>query len=128
MMTSRRNDYTPLNPVQVEQKLREVVRRLEAETEEYEAAAMAAAQAEADWKLHEARTVVQRDGGSVAEAERTARVTAADTYRQYKITDALERAAKERLRATEGVLSALQTVSGSLKVQYGAINSAGHGA
>lgn len=126
-MTSTNDDgYRPLSPMQVEQKLRDAVHALEEATDAFSMACDEAADAEAAWKLAEARMVVTKDG-PVSAAERAAKVSHEGLYRAYKGSAAVRDSAHERVRSSRAVLSAVQTAAGSFRDQLQAANQAGWG-
>ena len=120
--------YKPLTAVQVEEKLRQAVRDLEAATDAYSAACDQAAEAEYQWKLAEAKTIVLNTGRPVSASERHAKVDHEDYYHFYKVAGGSRDAAHERVRSARAVLSAVQTAAGSFRDQFQAANQAGWGA
>lgn len=126
-VTEINDGYKPLTAVQVEEKLRQAVRDLETATDAYSAACDQAAEAEYQWKLAEAKTVVLKEG-PVSALERRAKVDHEDYYHFYKVSAGVRDAALERVRSARAVLSAVQTAAGSFRDQFGAANQAGWGA
>ena len=117
------SDYKPLTASQGSRKLREAVHHLEDVTEVFSQACDAAADAEASWKITEAKHHVRGDG-PVSKLEREAKAKYEDLYRAYKMSAAVRESAHERVRSARTAVSALQTAAGSFKDQYQAANQA----
>lgn len=130
----------PVSQVEVEAELLDRGEHLEALTtggvsplfpddppfEGYDDLCEAAAEAEADWKIQEASSIVSlankpREEGTRAEPEylRKARVLALhhEKYRHYKRTGAERDARKEALTTTRDRMDALRTVAANQRTQ-----------
>lgn len=90
----------------------------------YDQVCSMAAEAEADWKIAQARGMIaqanRRDGGR-AEAKHTqeARVLAVneDLFRAYKVTAAVKDSSKEALVTSRARIDALRTIAANVRAQ-----------
>lgn len=91
----------------------------------YDALCSTAAEAEADWKIEEAKALVQMasrtEAGTRGEAEylRRARVLSihAEKFRRYKVAGAVKESAKEALVTSRTRTDALRTISANVRAQ-----------
>ena len=105
----------PLTPHQVESKLRAVVNMMEAKAEEYERLSLIAAEAEHAYRLAKAQALVEQDGGTVAERESRALLQVDRERLTAKVSGAERDACKERLRGLHSEVTALVTLSKSVR-------------
>jgi hypothetical protein len=106
---------------EVEQAIHDLSQELESTTYAYAELSDAAAEAEADYKLRQARvTVALADSNTKMTAqERQARaeLTAAEELRRWKLAEARRQACKEALLTLRARLDAMRSLSANLRHQ-----------
>jgi hypothetical protein len=115
------NHHRPRSPLEVEEELNRLAEALEAATEQYRNDALAAAEAEADYKLAYSRCLVglANSGRKITAGEREARaiVSAGPEFRLWKIKEASRTATGEALRTYRTRIEALRTEAASRRFQ-----------
>lgn len=113
--------WRPRSPLEVEEELQRLGDALDAATNDYSAAAREAGQAEADYRLAEARAFVglANSGRKFTEKEKQHRalIAADEEYRVWKIKDALRASTAEQLRTLRTRIEALRTEAASRRYQ-----------
>jgi len=111
----------PLSQVEVEERIQEVIQRMEDETEEYDDIAREAAEAEADYRLESgrARLAVIQHGEKMTVGERDARVDVmtAESHKNHLIRQAARNAKREHLQTLRAHLDSLRTLNASIRNQ-----------
>jgi len=120
-MTDTRH-LRPLAAVEVEERIQQVMEAMESATEDYDALAQSAAEAEADYKRDYARAVlavITHGEGKMTVLEREARVTlhAADALRHHLICQAARNASREHLLTMRSHMEALRTLASNIRAQ-----------
>jgi hypothetical protein len=119
-MTDTRH-LRPLAAVEVEERIQQVMEAMESATEDYDALAQSAAEAEADYKRDYARAVlaVIQHGEKMTVLEREARVTlhSADAMRHHLIAQAARNSTREHLLTLRSHMEALRTLASNIRAQ-----------
>lgn len=114
-------EFRPRSPLEVEEELDRLAVALENATEQYRIDALAAAEAEADYKLNHANMTIGLANSSrkMTAAEREARVLSACSveYRIWRIKEASRAATSEVLRTYRTRIEALRTEAASRRFQ-----------
>lgn len=107
------SDYQPLSPLQAEQRMRELSRRLLEIVEERRKLAEELAGAIADYHqaFHKAHieSLVDHPKRKVAEHQSYAELIAADAYRSKTVLEKMDRSLADEAHSVRQILSALQT-------------------
>lgn len=111
----------PLSLVEIEDRIRDVIERMEKATEEYDDISRIAADAEADYRYQAGLTLlaVIAHGEKMTVSEREARVavSTADFYKQHLTTLAARNSAREHLQTLRAHLDSLRTLNASVRGQ-----------
>ena len=111
----------PLSQVEVEERIQAVIEAMESTTEDFDAIAKEAAEAEADYKRQHAMGVlaVINHGEKMTAAQRDARIDlhCADVHKRYLVTQAARNSCREHLLTLRAHLDALRTLNASVRNQ-----------
>jgi hypothetical protein len=111
----------PLSQVEVEDRIQDVIERMERDTEEYDDIAKAAAEAEADYRLESgrARLAIIQHGEKMTVGERDARVDVMthEAHKNYLIRAAARNSKREHLLTLRAHLDSLRTLNASIRNQ-----------
>ncbi len=114
-------NWRPRSPLEVEEELQRLSDALDAATNAYATASREAGEAEADYRLAEARSFVglANSGRKMTEKEKQHRalIAADEEYRMWKIKDALRASNAEHLRTLRTRIEALRTEAASRRFQ-----------
>lgn len=106
----------PISQVEVEEEILRLVSFLEQETEQFEKLAQQAATAEAAYKSEWSKRYLISDG-AVREREAKADVAVADMMYEYKISEGLMKAKREKLLSLRSSIDALRTLNANVRAQ-----------
>lgn len=109
----------PLYQVDVEQRLDLLNEQLNEEVERFVVLCVERAEAEAEYKRRYHRAILQATEGTVAQKEAVAFGRCADTFREWKITEALERATQQKLIALRTQIESARTISANVRASGG---------
>lgn len=105
-----------LTQVDIEDRLVRYMDALEAATEEFQALAVASAEAEADAKSVWAQSYLGMSG-PVRQREAMADLEADEAERLYKVAEARMKASREHLLSLRTAIDALRTLNANVRVQ-----------
>lgn len=109
--------YEPLTQVQVEMKLREIVKMQEAKSDDYDRLCLIAAEADHAYRLAKAQELLKADGGTVAERDAKALIAIQVERLEAKAACAERDACQERLRTLRSEATALVTLLAAVRDQ-----------
>ena len=113
----------PLNPVQIEQALRETNKRIYKGVEIVSKTYAAFLEAEAEFKTSYARAYLAAEG-SIKDKDAQAEIATREQRDARDVAEVAYKRAKDTLRAVESEQSALQTISAGIRQAYA---GSGHG-
>ena len=105
----------PMYQVDVEQRLDLLSQQLEEETERFAAQTVERAEAEYSYKRAYHKAVLTSTEGTVAMKEARAFTKSSQEYREYKITEALEKATQQKLMAIRSQIDSARTISANIR-------------
>ena len=105
----------PIYQVDVESRLDLLGQQLEEEVERFAVLAVERAEAEAAYKKAYHRAVLQSTEGTVAQKEARAFGKSAQEYREWKITEAMEKATQQKLMALRTQIDSARTISANIR-------------
>jgi hypothetical protein len=108
----------PISQVDIENEMLRLVDMLEEETEAFEKLAEDAAKKEAIYKANWAKEYLSAKG-SIKEREAWADYKLADEQYNYKISEALVRAKREKLLSLRTSIDAMRTLNANVRAQVG---------
>ncbi len=108
----------PISQVDIENEMLRLVDMLEEETEAFEKLAEDAAKKEAIYKANWAKEYLSAKG-SIKEREAWADYKLADEQYDYKISEALVRAKREKLLSLRTSIDAMRTLNANVRAQVG---------
>lgn len=100
-----------LTPAALEDELRRVAKKLEAQTDDLAPLLQSAAEAEVAYKLAYARALLGAEGKTVGDREAEATILTERQYTDRKIKEAVADACRESVRSLRDQLSAVQSVN-----------------
>ena len=103
----------PLYQVDVERRLDLLNEQLNVEVERFVVLCVERAEAEAEYKRRYHRAILKATEGTVAFGR------CADTFREWKITEALERATQQKLIALRTQIESARTISANVRASGG---------
>ena len=106
----------PLTQAEIESEMMRLVGLLEEETETFEALAQQFAENEAEFKATWAKHYLQGEG-SIRHREAGADYATSEVLYQYKISEALVKAKRERLLSLRISIDALRTLNANVRAQ-----------
>ena len=106
----------PISQVEIEQRLLHFLDELESETEAFESLAEDNAKKEARYKSAWAKEYLSAKG-SIKERESWADYKMADEQFEYKISEALLKAKREKLLSLRSSIDALRTLNANVRAQ-----------
>lgn len=106
----------PISQVEVEEELMRLLELLEQETEAFETLSMDAAKKEALYKSNWAKSYLSAKG-SIKEREAWADYQMNDENYDYKISEGLVKAKRERLLSLRTSIDALRTLNANVRAQ-----------
>lgn len=115
-MNSRRS--TPISQVEVEHEIMRLMDLLESETEAFEQLAEDSAKKEALYKANWAKEYLSAKG-SIKEREAWSDYKLSDESYDYKISEALVKAKREKLISLRTSIDALRTLNANVRTQIG---------
>jgi len=107
---------TPISQVEVEEELMRLMGMLEEETEAFETLSIDAAKKEALYKSNWAKSYLSAKG-SIKEREAWADYQMNDENYDYKISEGLVKAKRERLLSLRTSIDALRTLNANVRAQ-----------
>jgi hypothetical protein len=112
-------DLNPLSQLEVEAEIRRLSGRLEFLTQHMASAARQAAQADVDYKLKQARALIDKigHGGTVGEKEAAVLAECAEEFERWKLEEAVLKADQEAGRNLRAQLDALRTIAANIRPQ-----------
>lgn len=108
----------PISQVDIEHELMRLIESLESETEAFEQLAEDAAKKEARYKASWAKEYLSAKG-SIKERESWADYKMADEQFEYKISEALLKAKREKLLSLRTSIDAMRTLNANVRYQVG---------
>ena len=112
------NRSQPISQVDIEHELMRLIESLEDETEVFEELAVGAAKKEARYKAAWAKEYLSAKG-SIKERESWADYKLADEQFEYKISEALLKAKREKLLSLRTSIDAMRTLNANVRFQVG---------
>ena len=112
------NRSQPISQVDIEHELMRLIESLEDETEVFEELAVSAAKKEARSKAAWAKEYLSAKG-SIKERESWADYKLADEQFEYKISEALLKAKREKLLSLRTSIDAMRTLNANVRFQVG---------
>lgn len=106
----------PITQGQIEEEIMRLLSILETETEEFEVLAQRAAETEATHKGMWAKQYLQANG-SIRNREAEADFALSDSLYQFKISEALVKAKREKLLSLRTSVDALRTLNANVRAQ-----------
>ena len=110
------NRSQPISQVDIEHELMRLIESLESETEAFEQLAEDAAKKEARYKASWAKEYLSAKG-SIKERESWADYKMADEQFEYKISEALLKAKREKLLSLRTSIDAMRTLNANVRAQ-----------
>ena len=108
--------HEPLIQTEIEERILELTRQLEDETDSYETLCDRKVTTEVEYKRQYWQEYLAASG-SIKERESLAGYKTADQYREFRAAEALTAAKKEKLNTLRSAMSALQTISANVRAQ-----------
>lgn len=119
------DQYSPLSPVDVERKLREVVSEITRAEKQLREARDGETQAELDYKAAHRRAIlsedcpkVRRNGSTVDERNAWVEAQCAHEWEQYRFAQSACRAASDHVQATRDVATAVQSIGALVRQAF----------
>lgn len=109
----------PLYQVDVEKRLDLLNEQLYREVERYAVVVVERAEAESEYKRRYNRAILQSLHGTVAQKEAAAFMKSDDSYREWKIAEALEKATQQKLIALRTQIDSARTISANVRASGG---------
>lgn len=109
----------PLYQVDVERRLDLLSEQLNEEVERFALLTVERAEAEAEYKRRYHRAILKSTEGTVAQKEAVAFGRCADAYREWKITEAQEKATQQKLMALRTQIESARTISANVRASGG---------
>ena len=109
----------PIYPVDVEHALMELGRRLETEVEFFADVSTERAEAESEYKRQYHSIIVRMTSGTVTQKESMAHVKSAVAFREWKISEASEKATQQKLISIRTQIESLRTISANVRAAAG---------
>jgi hypothetical protein len=109
----------PVTPAQVEAEMRRVACKLEAKTDDLGGLLQRAAEADVDYRVGFAKSLLAAKGGTVGEPEARATLEVEAELRARKTTEATADACREAVRSLRDQLSALQSMNRNVRYAAG---------
>lgn len=107
----------PIYQADVESRLDLLSQQLEEETERFAVLVVEKAEAEAEYKRAYHKAVLTSTEGTVAMKEARAFTKSSQEYREYKITEALEKATQQKLMMLRSQIDSARTISANIRNQ-----------
>jgi hypothetical protein len=109
----------PVGPAEVEAELARLATRLEAKSDELATLLEAAAEADVNYKLAQARQLLRAEGDTVGEREAEALLATADLLRERRISEAVADACRESVRSLRSQLEACRSINSNVRERAG---------
>jgi len=109
----------PIYPVDVETALMELSKRLETEVEFFADVSTERAEAESEYKRQYHSIIVRMTSGTVTQKESMAHVKSAVAFREWKISEASEKATQQKLISIRTQIESLRTISANVRAAAG---------